>query len=70
MTLGLGLYIHVNDWSRQTSKVCVLSIFSLGIEKSLFISILYSVEFRFIDTSVLKKKKSCNNKFVYGSIFH
>ena len=57
MTSGLGLYICVSDWSRHTSKVCVLFIFSLGIEESLFISILCSVEFRFVDTSVHKKIK-------------
>ena len=56
MTSGLRLYIYVNDWSWHTSRVCVLFIFPLGIEKSLFISILCSVEFRFVDTNVLIKK--------------
>ena len=52
----LGLYICVSDWSRHTSRVCVWFIFSSRIEESLFISILCSVEFRFVDTNVLIKK--------------
>ena len=70
MTPGLRLYIHVSDWSRQTSGVCVLSIFSSGIEESLFVSVLCSVEFWFVDTSVLKGKKKCYDKFFYSSVFH
>ena len=73
VTSGLGLYICVGDWSQHTSRVCVWFIISLGIEESLFISILCSVEFRFVDTNVLikkKKKKKYDDKFVYSSIFH
>ena len=57
MTSGLGLYIRVSDWSWHTFEVCVLFIFSSGIEESLFVSVLCSVEFWFVDTSVLKGKK-------------
>ena len=57
VTSRLGLYICVNDWSWHTFGVCVWFIFSSRIEESLFISILCLVEFRFVNTSVLKKKK-------------
>ena len=70
VTSGLGLYIHVSDWSWHDFGVCVWFIFSSGIKESLFISILCLVEFRLIDTSVLKKKKKCDDKFVHGNIFH
>ena len=58
VTSGLGLYACVSGWSRHTFGVCVWFIFSSMIEESLFISILCSVKFRFVDTSVLIKNKN------------
>ena len=70
VTSGLGLYMRVSDWSRHIFGVCVLFIFSSGIEESLFVFVFCSVEFWFVDTSVLKGKKKCYDKFFYSSVFH
>ena len=77
MVLGFGFYTLVSDWSWHTFEVCVWFIFLSVIRKSLFICIVFSMEFQFVDTSVLKKKqekkirkKKCNDMFVYNSTFH
>ena len=55
--LGFGFYTLVSDWSWHTFEVCVGFIFLSVIRKNLFISIVFSMEFQFVDISVLKKPR-------------
>ena len=55
--LGFGFYTLVSDWSWHTFEVCVGFIFLSVIRKNLFISIVFSMEFQFVDISVLEKRK-------------
>ena len=60
--LGFGFYTLVSDWSWHTFEVCVGFIFLLVIRKSLLISIVFSMQFQFVDTSVLKKTRKKKGK--------